>query len=112
MATNQVILRTIQTKLLPDFRQFKDFLRMVLPKSEEDEKLINLFIDMLSEMIDDIDTAEELSDLKDWFKLRDLVDGWDIVEDKIVSKYSSEVMNFMHLISDQYIDGIDGGGDE
>lgn len=109
MATSRTVLLELKERLLPDFRQFKDFLRMVLPKSEDDRKLINLFIDMLSEMIDDMETAEELSDLKDWFKLRDMVDDWDIIKGNFVNKYSSEVVNFMTSVNDAYSAGATEG---
>ena len=109
MATRIAILRSIQEQLLPDLRQYRDFLRMVLPKTEEDKKLIKLFVDMLSEMITDIDSAEDLSDLKDWFNLTELVDNWDVIRNSFVSRYSSGVVNFISAISDDYVNGIDRG---
>ena len=109
MATNAIVLKDIQDKLLPDFRQFKDFLRMVLPRSDEDRQLINLFVDMLSEMIEDMESAEELVDLKDWFKLRELTDDWDFIRKDLVTKYSPEVLKFMNNITDMYENGSDGG---
>ena len=105
MATNAVVLSDIKAQLLPDFNQFRDFLRMVLPKSEDDKKLINLFADMLSEIISDIEQAESLYDLKDWFNLQDMVSDWDSIKANIVSKYSTDVVNFMHLISESYNEG-------
>lgn len=112
MATNAVVLCDIKEQLLPDFKQFRDFLRMVLPKSEDDKKLINLFADMLTEMITDIEQAESLYDLKDWFNLQDMVSDWDTIRSNIVSKYSTDVVNFMHLISESYNEGIPRLGDD
>ena len=112
MASNLVVLSQLQNKLLPDIVQFRDFLRMVLPKTEEDKKLIKLFVDMLSEMITDIETATDLVDLKDWFRIGELVDDWDIVSNDLVDKYSTPVQKFIESITDSYIDGVTGGDGE
>lgn len=110
MASNAVILNSLKTELLPDLKQYKDFLRMVLPNNDDDKRLINLFVDMLSEMIGDIDDAEDLSDLKDWFRLYELVNDWDSIHKNFVAKYSSDIINFKSLVSDVYTSGVGIGG--
>ena len=110
MASRLDILNDIQNKLLPDFVQFRDFLRMVLPKTEEDKVAINLFIDMLSDIITDIESAEDLSDLSDWFKIPDLVNDWDTISNSIATKYSTPVQNFIEAVTNSYVIGLNTRG--
>lgn len=108
MADTTTILYELKETLLPDFRQFRDFLRMVLPPTEDDERLINVFKDMLSEMITDIENAESIYDLKEWFNVYEMVNDWDYIKNNLTQKYTYDVIKFMNMINDNYTNGLYG----
>lgn len=104
MATKEsVVLHEIKDKILPDLHQFRDFLRMVIPRHNEDQSEINLCVDMITDMATDIDGATQLTDLNTWFAIRDLTENWDMVaNNNIVSTYSVEVQRFIEAVVQLY----------
>ena len=84
---SRVVLYELKELLLPDFKQFRDFLRMVIPPNEEDEKLIKIFVDMLGSIIYDIETADSIYDLREWFDVDELIDDWKNIKTNLTTRY-------------------------
>ena len=95
-------LSYLQTELMRNFSDIRNFLLMIIPKSDSDKDWINEMIDMMTQMMNDINDAHELSDLTEWFKLNSLMEDWDSIEANLTKDYSSDVRNLIDMICDNY----------
>lgn len=107
MANKHQILACMQTELLQNFAELRSFLVMIKPRSESDRVWIDLFIDMMNQLISDIKESEDLSDLSEWFNLNNLLDDWDHIENNLTRPYSQDTNNLIKMICDNYDIGIE-----
>lgn len=107
MANKHHVLDCMQSELLQNFSELRSFLVMLKPKSEADKVWIDLFIDMMNQLISDVKEAEDLADLSEWFNLNNLLADWDHIESNLTRPYTSDVNNLIRMICDNYETGIE-----
>ena len=100
--TKSIILSKMKGEILKNFLDLRTFILMIKPVSEEDGRWLSTFYDMLEQLCFDIEHAEELSDLSDWFKLQDVINDWSSIDESLVKDYSKDVLNISSCIMDLY----------
>ena len=112
MASKLVVMAHIKSVILQNFSDLRNFLIMIKPVNDADLKWINTFIDMVEQIMEDIQNAEDLSDLSEWFKLNEMMEDWDMIEKNITHDYSQDTRNLIQMICDQHIFSTEDGPTE
>ena len=99
MASKLVVMAHIKSVILQNFSDLRNFLIMIKPVNVE-------------QIMEDIQNAEDLSDLSEWFKLNEMMEDWDMIEKNITHDYSQDTRNLIQMICDQHIFSTEDGPTE